>query len=99
LRVRTLTEFDGFFEQLQTLGDIRFLDRVLSGVTWAISECAEDFDLVPGWQTLRIVKFDVVQDMPPMRLYFRIKDENEVILYWIETTDADPEFLGDPDED
>lgn len=97
--MRTLSEFDGFFEQLKTLGDIRYLDRVLSGVMWAISESAEDFDLVPGWQTLRIAKFDVVQDMPPMRLYFRIKDENEVILYWIETIDAESSFLDDSDED
>ena len=65
---------------------------------WAIAEGAEDFELVPGWQELRIAKFDVVRDMPPMRLYFRIKDEKEVILYWIETIDADPEFLGDSDD-
>jgi hypothetical protein len=99
--VRDLVEHTGFLEQLSSLGDVKFLDNALRGVTWAISVGAEDFDLVPGWSTLRIAKTDQfdLAGVPALCIYFRIKDENEVLLYWIEPTSADPDFLTEVEEE
>jgi hypothetical protein len=96
--VRTLVEHPGFTKQLATLGDVRFADRILSGVTWGISTFAEEFDLVPGYHELRIAKTDEFDSTEgstvPLRIYFKILNDREVLLYWVERSDQ-PGLLDD----
>jgi hypothetical protein len=100
--VRTLIEDPAFTRQLEVLGDIRFADRILNGVTWGISTFAEEFEIVRGYQDLRIAKTDEfdTQDgaIVPLRLYFKIIDEDEVLLYWVERADR-PGLLDGDSED
>jgi hypothetical protein len=89
--VRTLIEGPGFEAQLAVLGGTEFADRVLSGITWGIATYAEAFDLVPGFQDLRIAKTDEFEDanltIVPLRIYFKILNADEVLLFWVERAD------------
>jgi hypothetical protein len=97
--VRVLVEDGGFTSQLSILGNLPFVDEAIRGVTNAIANFAEAFDLVPGFDRLRIAKtdnFDTARGpLPPLRIYFHIMDENRVKLLWIERTDDKPGLLDD----
>lgn len=71
------------------------LENVLSGVYWALRNNAEDFPLIPGYKTLRMVKTDAVRDIPSLRVVFKIRSETEVKVEWIEIADTE-EFQGPP---
>jgi uncharacterized pyridoxamine 5'-phosphate oxidase family protein len=56
---------------------------------------AEDFPLVPGKKTLRLVKTDAVRSIPALRTVFRIDENDQVCLYYIEVAKGDG-FEGPP---
>ena len=97
--MRTLEADDAYTEQLSKLGNLPFVEEVLRGITNGIASCAEAFDLVPGYTQLRIAKTDdfdtVAGSLPPLRMYFRILDNNRVRLMWIERIDDDPGLLDE----
>jgi hypothetical protein len=71
------------------------LDDSLVAVYWALKNNAEDFPVMRGFQTLRMVKTDPVRNIPALHVIFRINAKDEVQLRYIEISDSD-EFQGPP---
>lgn len=64
-----------FQKQLSELGGAERLDEILRGVLWGIATKPEAFDLIPGFQRLRLAKtreFDVPRrkPLPRFRIWF-----------------------------
>jgi hypothetical protein len=98
--LRTLVESDEFTAQLSVLGNIAAIDEAVRGVLNGIATYAEAFDIVPGYQKLRIAKTDYFERdtgevIPPLRIYFHIIDDDRVKLLWIERSDDDPGLLNE----
>lgn len=84
---RQLIESKEFTAQLTRIGEAQAVDEATSALTWGISKCAEDFDVVPGFESIRVAKTDAVQwgkrIIPRLVIFFRIKSSH-VDLLWIE---------------
>lgn len=84
---RELIESTEYSKHLSKLGDPRDVDEALSALTWGISKGAEDFDVIPGFSSLRIAKTDAVKweskEIPRLIIFFRIEGA-QVHLLWIE---------------
>jgi hypothetical protein len=72
---REVIESATFTTALGELGDIRRLDEVLTGVYWALSTNPEVYEVVKGFQDIRLLKTDPLGGLPGFRIWFRI-DEN-----------------------
>ena len=78
-----------FTQQLQLLGDVPGIDEALRGLQWGILTDPEDFDIVPGFSTLRVAKTEVFRrptgNIPRLRVFFSYPRHSEIIeLLWIE---------------
>lgn len=85
-KYRTLVELDLFQKQVLRLG-VKFdgLDDALQLVTWAVSKNPTAFDDVPGLENCYIAKTEGwtttnFMTVPPLRIFFRVQDENTVLL-------------------
>ena len=97
---RSITESPLYSEQLKEFGEIRHFDEALEGVMWALSTNPEYFEPIPG-TTLRFVRtIEFERDglkLIPLKIWFRIIDENKVELLsisqdWFEYEDDDIGF-------
>ena len=79
--MREIIEDLRFFDQLESLGNIRRLDQALEGVTWAIALDAEGFPIVEC--TSRLAKTRAMGDLPAFGILFDIIDDDLVGLYYI----------------
>ena len=88
---RTLIESAEYTAQLTALGNPERLDDVLCGVSWALSTNPEIYDIVRGFQDIRLLKTDSFPGAPALRIWFRI-DENgqHVHLEAIEAIEVEP---------
>jgi hypothetical protein len=93
--MRTLNPFTVYLNAVAPIAQQHDLTEVLAGVYWALKNNAEDFPVIPGYKTLRMVKTDPVRGIPPLRIIFRIVDDEEVSLNWIEVANSD-EYQGPP---
>jgi hypothetical protein len=72
------------------------LADAMAAVNWALSNNAEDFPIVTGFKSLRLVKTEQVRKLPPLRVAFRINPDSDVVeLKWIEFVDGE-KFNGPP---
>lgn len=85
---RNLRESASFTEAVEILGGAEVIDEALEPLVLAIAARPETFDIIPGFQSLRMAKTDPIAygdfDIPPLRLTFRIVDDENVELLWIE---------------
>ena len=93
--MRTLNPFTVYLNAVDPIAQQHDLTEVLAGVYWALKNNAEDFPVIPGYKTLRMVKTDSVRGIPALRIIFRIVDDKEVALHWIEVASTD-EYQGPP---
>lgn len=81
LKHKTIVESATYRSQFETLGNAEFVDAELSSLIWGISTKPEAFEIVPGFSQIRLAK-----TIGPTSLWllFRIQNDNEVELLWIE---------------
>ena len=82
-----------FAEAVGLLGGAKVIDEALWVLTAAISSRPDAFDIMPPFKTMRVAKSDPIRYeggvLPPMRLFFRIKNAHTVELLWIEAIPDD----------
>jgi hypothetical protein len=81
---RSILESHRYTAQLQKLGSVERLDSVLCGVLWSIWCNAESWPLVPGFRGIRLAKTDGYGSTARLRVWFRILDDDEAELLWVE---------------
>jgi hypothetical protein len=96
-RYRELVEEDVYTNQLATLGySEEDLDAALDALGWAIAANAEYYKVVPGTEHLRVAKTDAYSRgrvwVPPLKVWFKILDENQVLLKAITISPDDESF-------
>ena len=75
-----------YTEQLQAIGNYRRMDDALEGISWALGENPKVFGIVDGMKDVRLLKTDIAGDVPALRIWFKIDDQQEKIhLLWVET--------------
>lgn len=88
---RTLVESKPFTQKLQEISSIKNSDEAIAVLLWAISTKPEFFPVIPGTTQLRIAKTNFYERegtfIPPLRLWFKIVDEDTIELLYIETID------------
>ena len=88
-RRRELREEASYSESVKKLGGAENADEALEAILEALTLRPEGFDVVPGWEPIRLAKtIAAVQggsEIPALRLWFRIVDETTVSLLHIET--------------
>lgn len=92
---RLLVEEDAFTASLNQLGAER-IDAALEILVAAISNRPDGFDVVPGFDSVRLAKIDRIpglkpgdEDTPALRLWFRELDGERVALLAIEEAPAE----------
>ena len=93
--MREIVPFEIYKSLSCQIADPRELDDALIGVMWALRHNAEDFPLMPGYKTLRMVKTDAVRNIPALHVIFKINPQDQVQLRYIEIAKTD-EFQGPP---
>jgi hypothetical protein len=87
-KLRELREEQSFKESVELLGGSGKIDSALSSILEALSHRPEGFDLVPGWEPIRVAKTVAFswegEEVPPLRLWFVIHDEDTVCLLYVE---------------
>ena len=85
-KYRSIVELDIFKAQVGKLAvSVQSLDEALHLVTWAVSKNPRAFDEVPGLADCYIAKTESWTtsggvDVPALRVFFRIEDEDTVSL-------------------
>lgn len=82
--LRTLVHSDLYTSQLPLLGDIQRLDDVLCAVEWSLARNPNIYGVVRGMRGVRLLKTDAQNDVPALRIWFRISDNGDVHLLYIE---------------
>lgn len=89
---RTLVESADYSRQLATLSDLQRLDDALVGVCWALSTNPEVYETVKGMYDVRLLKTDPLGGLPPLRIWFKIDDDDQSVhLLYIEPIADDDE--------
>lgn len=85
---KTIIESKLYSDCLTELGDTKKLDDALSSLIWALSNHPERYPIVPRTIKLRIAKTQRAKwdglIIPALRVWFIIKDNNEVELMFLE---------------
>lgn len=82
---RQVLETKVFTEQLATLGNIERIDEALAAVQLILTENAEVYDVVRGYQKTRLAKTNAVDDVPALNIWFMIDDDDRnVIMLYVE---------------
>lgn len=90
---RVLREEKSFSDSAGKLGGSKRVDAALEAILDALTLRPEGFDLVPGWGSIRIAKTVTAtqagEEVPAVRLWFTIVDENVVSLLYVEKIEDD----------
>ena len=94
---RTLVESDLFRRQLesfaQALANEAVLDEVLDAVAWALSRKPEARPVIQGTSALRVISTREYKRagiiIPALKVWYRILDENSVLLMAITRQDIE----------
>lgn len=85
---RTIREEKSFEDSVRQLGGSELVDEALSVICEALSCRPEGFDLIPGFEPIRIAKTDRVArpkgNIPALRVWFVISDDTTVSLLYAE---------------
>ena len=92
-KLRTVRQNDSFESCLKDLGSIARLDDILIGVDWALAKDAEGFTEILE-SSLYVILTRPFKDIPGLRIFYTIDDEDYVTLWLAEPRDED-----DPEED
>lgn len=88
IKYRTLIESEEFSEQCRAFGGTYRIEQALAAVTWVLSARPEAYPVISGLKTTRLVTTDRFTDsegtIPRLRVYFKVLNEDEVELLWIE---------------
>lgn len=93
---RRLEELPSFADSVQAIGDVKLIDTALAAVMDGLCNRPEGFDLVPGFDPIRIAKTDrIVRSdksiIPAIRLWFVIESETTIKLLYVEEIPDDEE--------
>lgn len=92
---RTLIHEESYDTSCKELEENPLLEPAIRGLMWGISKKAEEFDLLPNMNGVRIAKTDSMVTkngvVPRVVIYFRILDGSNVSLLFIETQDQSDE--------
>jgi hypothetical protein len=87
-KFRELREEDAFTEAVKKLGGHEKIDDALECILEALSLRPEGFDLVPGWEPIRLAKTVAFtyegEEIPALRVWFRIVSDELVSLMYVE---------------
>lgn len=87
---RQVLETKAFTEQLGKLGDIERLDEALAAVQLILTENAEIYPVVRGYEKTRLAKTNAVDDVPALNIWFMIDDDNDqVVMLYVEPVPVD----------
>ena len=86
---RTIVEEQSFTDSVKLLGGTELVDIALSAIMDGLANRPEGFDLVPGYEPIRIAKTDrvsrpIVGDIPALRVWFLIPSETLVALLYVD---------------
>ena len=99
--LRSIEESPLYAQQLQAIGDIRYMDEALEGVMWALANNAELFPELPN-TNIRLIKTREFErknyKVMPLRVWFTILDENKVRLLAITSRSDDFDFYEEETE-
>lgn len=85
--MRTLCESLLYSKVLKALGNVDRIDDILTGLTWGISQHAEDWPVIQGTTKLRLAKSDLLPSVNGhyrFHVWFAIRDATTVDLLLIE---------------
>ncbi len=84
-KIRNIREEASFVESRDKLGaTVKRLDEILWGVTWALAKDAECASWAVPDTPIRVVLTDAFPDIPSLRIYFRVVDDDQVALLYVE---------------
>lgn len=86
---RTIIEEQSFTDSRELLGSAELVDVALSAILDGLSNRPEGFDLITGYEPIRIAKTDRVSrpifgDIPALRVWFVISGETEIKLLYVD---------------
>jgi len=93
--MREIVPFEIYKSLASQIANPHDLDDALAGVMWALRNKADDFPIMRGFKTLRMVKTDAIRNIPALHIIFSINDQDQVLLRYIEVAKRD-EFEGPP---
>ena len=83
-----MVEILRFSAQCAELGTAYDIDEALKGVYFLLAMRADLYPVLPGCRTLRMISIGRFPRpfgyLPPLRIYFRITEDDLVELAWIE---------------
>jgi len=92
--VRSLIESEAYSRCCQEIEpDAPRLDEALRYPLFAVAQHAERFPEVPN-TTLRRVRTNSFPGAPALLIFFRIDDDNQCTLWWMEELPTEPELTG-----
>lgn len=81
---RSLRETPEFIEHCAAIGEMQHIDAALDALTWALTNDAEQYPIIPGTQRLRMARSKAYQRggiyIPVLKVWFVILDEHTVEL-------------------
>ncbi len=86
---RQVLETHWFTEQLAHLGPIARLDEAIAAVQLILTENAEEYGVLRGYQRLRLAKTKAIDDVPALNLWFIIESDESVLLLYVEPAPAE----------
>lgn len=99
-KLYSIVHAHSFEATLARLGSPIRTDEACEGLLWIIARSPELFPIVPGFDRLRVARTDRTETahgmMPPLRIYFVIRNENEVELLAAIIESDDPDRVGEP---
>lgn len=82
---RQILETHHFTEQLAALGDIARLDEAIAAVQLILTNDAEIYPVVRGYEKTRLAKTKAVGRVPALNIWFMIDDDDtSVLLLYVE---------------
>lgn len=82
---RQLLETQAFTEQLARIGPIERLDEALAAIQLILTENAEVYPVLRGYEKTRLAKTKAVDDVPPLNIWYMIDDDQDnVVLLYVE---------------
>lgn len=86
---RQVLETHWFTHQLAQIGPIDRLDEAIAAVQLTLTENAEVWPVVKGFQKIRIAKTKAIDDVPALNIWFMITDDDAVLMLYVEPVPVD----------
>ncbi len=91
--LRTLVESELFKRQLESFGDVEWMDEALDAIAWALARKPEACPVIPDTAGLRVIKTLKYERngkvIPVLKVWFSIMDDSHVLLRAITRQDIE----------